>query len=229
MRYALALALAGMVSAPCVAQAQPAAAQDREVALTGKVAEALGLIREKKPAEALAILDPVLLEYEKLFPAAKGKVRCTNDEAAAGKRQGDVTLIANAWCYGLWAKGYVLVEMNRLQEAVAPAARAAALMPDNPQFLSELGYIHQSLKQFDLSLAAYESAAKAAASIADEGDRKFELRRAWFGIGYDYVELGRLDDAEASLKKALEVAPGDQKILDELEYVRKAKAKAKPG
>lgn len=58
-----------------------------------------------------------------------------------------------------------------------------------------------------------------------EKDRKFELRRAWFGMPFSLFELGRLDEAEKYLEKCLEVAPGDAKILGEPDYVRKQRAK----
>jgi tetratricopeptide (TPR) repeat protein len=227
MRFALALLLAGMVPIPAVAQSQPVAAPDPEVALADKVRAALELLHAKKPSEALALLDPALGGYEALYAPSRGKIRCTSDDAAQGKRQGDVTLIANGFCFALWAKAFVLVDLQRFDEAVAPATRATVLMPDHAQFHSELGYIHQTLKHYDLSLAAYAQAARVAASIKNEKDRKFDLRRAWFGMAYDYIELGRLDEAETYLNKALEVAPGDQKLLDELQYVRDLKAKRK--
>ena len=228
MRYGLALLISVLSVVPAVAQtAATTRAEDPEPALSARVVEAITAVKAKDAAKALAIVEPVLAGYEALYPASKGAVRCTNDEAVVGTKQSGVAMIPNGWCFALWVKGYSLVELARVPEAVAPLQRAATLMPDNPQFHSELGYVHQALRQWDESTAAYSRAADEAVRIGSEDDRNFQLRRAWFGIGFNLVELGRYDEAESYFKKCLEVAPGDKKVLDELEYIREARGKAK--
>ena len=235
MRYAVALLL-GLVSAPHAWAQTPSAtpSQQLENARAVKVAEAIALMKRNNPAGAIAMLDPVLAEYDALYPASGPRVVCATDmtstlsgllSAAVDKK--DAVALNSTWCYALWARGFALVELGRIEEALPPLERAAAMMPSRAQFHSELGYVHQALKHWDLSLAAYARAVAAAEPMTDEKDRKFELRRGWFGMAYAQIELGKLDEAEDLLNKALKVAPGDTKILNELEYIRDARRKAK--
>ncbi|WBY08790.1 tetratricopeptide repeat protein [Sphingomonas sp. 7/4-4] len=103
--------------------------------------------------------------------------------------------------------------------------RAVALSPSHPHYLSELGYAYQVQKKWQLSHDMYQRAAAGAA--LEEGDqRKKSLRRAWFGMGYDLIELGKLEEAEKVLAQCLELTPDDQKVKDELQYVREQRKKA---
>ena len=237
MRYAIALLLVATSAPSALAQTPPASdAQKAEEAHAAKVAEAVALMKRADPAGAIALLDPVLADYEKLYPASGSRVVCASDvtnmllglvSAAADNK--DAVALDSTWCFALWARGYSLIELGRLDEAVAPLDRAAAMMPSKAQFQSELGYVHQALKHWDQSVAAYSKAVAAAEPMTDEKSRNFELRRAWLGIAYAQIELGKLDEAEIALAKALKAAPGDPKILNELEYVRDAKRKRKLG
>ena len=49
---------------------------------------------------------------------------------------------------------------------------------------------------------------------------------AFRGIGYDLVEMGRLDDAEAAYRKCLAIIPDEPKSLGEIEYIREQRKKA---
>lgn len=224
MRYGLAaLLMCAAPIAPAVAQTAPV--QDAaEQARATTIVDGITKMKAGDAAGAIAVLDPVLAEYEKLYPNADSRIYCTTDGAliVSGK-----TAISENWCFGMWAKGFALVDLGKLDEALPYVARASAMMPERAQFAAELGYIHQAQKHWQLSIDSYREAERRALKMADEKDRNFELRRAWFGIGYDQIELGQLDAAEASLKKALQVAPDDQKIKDELEYIRQQRAAKK--
>jgi tetratricopeptide (TPR) repeat protein len=239
MRYAIALLLGAALAIPLPAQAQDTPAAKAQEARKAKVEQAIATLKASDAAGAIALVDPVLAEYDRDYPASGPNVFCASDTsevlmglvtgAAATKKE--IVALDDTWCYALWAKGYALVELGRLDEAVAPLARAAAMMPHNAQFHTELGYVHQTLKHWNESSAAYTAAVDAAQKIKDEDTRNLALRRAWFGIGYNEIELGQLDAAEKHMEQALKVAPGDQKIINELEFIRqeKAKAKGKPG
>lgn len=225
----LALALALLPAEAPLPQQQQA-----ELARSDKVNEAIEAIKSKDASRALAILEPVLAEYEAAHPASGSKVYCAEGQGetlkalfGAALQEQNAVVLGSTWCYALWAKGFALVELGRMYDAVAPLERAAAMMPDTPRFSSELGYVYQMLKNPERSLAAYTAAATAAEKLTDPAQRKYELRRAWFGMGYDLVELGRLDEAEAVLRKCLAMVPDDQKIRNELNYVLERLGKPK--
>lgn len=227
MRYAIAL----LLSATIITQAQAQDASAVQVARKATVEKALAGVKSD-PAGTIALLDPVLGGYDRDFPASGPHVFCANDMTgtltglvvgAAVKK--DAVALDNVWCYALWAKGFALIELGRIEDAVAPLTRAAQMMPGNTQFQIELGYVHQTLKHWGASMAAYNAAANAAQKMPAGPERNLALRRAWFGIGFNEIELRQYDAAEKHMKQALEVAPGDEKILNELEYIRTERAK----
>ena len=225
MKIGLASFLLAMATLSMAATPSPAA-QQTDQAREDKVNEAIAAIKAKQAARALAILEPLIAEYDASFSKKAIDVYCTEGPAdtlkalaGAAVAHRDAIAVASTWCYALWAKGFALVELGRLEEAVAPLERAVAMMPDMPRFHSELGYVHQMLKNTERSLAAYTAAAAAAEKLTDPAQRKYELRRAWFGMGYDLIELGRLDEAEAVLRKCLAMVPDDRKVRSELNYV----------
>jgi tetratricopeptide (TPR) repeat protein len=132
-------------------------------------------------------------------------------EAAAAK-QGAIA-IEPGWCMALWARGFALIDMQQLDAAVPFLERAVALAPGYPHYLSELGYAYQTQKKWQLSYDLYSRAADAAA-LQEGEQRKKSLRRAWFGMGFDLIELGRLDEAEKRFNQCLE-----------LQYIREQRAK----
>ncbi len=225
MRYGLAVLLlcaAPMASAAAQTGTPAMPQDDAEQARAGKIVDGITKMKAGDAAGAIAVLDPVLAEYEKLYPNGDSRVYCAGDAPLPVPSK---TAITENWCFAMWAKGFALVDLNRIDEALPFVARASAMMPERAQFAAELGYIHQAQKHWQLSIDSYREAERRALRMTDEKDRKFELRRAYFGIGYNQIELGQLDQAEANLKKALEMAPDDQKIKDELEYIRQQRAK----
>ncbi|MDT8757795.1 tetratricopeptide repeat protein [Sphingomonas psychrotolerans] len=225
------VALALVSASPAVAQAPAQQETPEQVARNAKLGEAVAAIQSQKPAEATAILKPLLADYEKLYAGEKRKIYCAHDpqqallymgQAAAAKQE--AVAIEPGWCIALWARGFALIDQQQLDAAVPFLERAVALSPSHAHYLSELGYAYQSQKKWQLSYDLYSRAATAAA--LEEGDkRKRSLRRAWFGMGFDLIELGRLDEAEALFKKCLELFPDDQKVKSELDYLREQRAK----
>lgn len=224
-------ALALIVASP--APARPAQDNPEQVARSAKLGEALVAIKSAKPGEAIAILDPLLADYQKLYAAEKRRIYCAHDlkqtllymgQAAAAKQ--DAIAIDPGWCNALWARGFALIDLQQVDAAVSFLERAVALSPSHPHYLSELGYAYQVQKKWQLSYDMYQRAADGAA-LEEEGQRKKSLRRAWFGMGFNLIELGKLDEAEKLLAQCLELTPDDQKVKNELQYVRDERAKKK--
>lgn len=223
--------LALFAASPALAQAQQSTPE--AAARETRIGAAIAAIQSGKAAEAIAILDPLLAEYQKLYAGEKRRIYCASDPAqvllymgqAAAAKQSAVT-VDNGWCLALWARGYALIDLQQVDAAVPFLERAVALSPMYPHYISELGYAYQAQKKWQLSYDTYRRAADAAA-IQQGEQRDRSLRRAWFGMAYDLVELGRLDEAEKLFVKCLALTPDDQKVKDELKYVRDELAKKK--
>jgi tetratricopeptide (TPR) repeat protein len=227
-------ALALVAASPAMAQAAQAAqaqASPEQEARSAKLGEAIGSIRGGKPGEAVAVLNPLIADYEKLYASEKRRIYCAETPketllymGAAGSAKQEAVAVSSDWCIALWAKGFALIDMQQLDAGVPFLERAVALAPSHAHYLSELGYAYQSQKKWQLSYDLYARAA-AGAELEDGDLRKKSLRRAWFGMAFNLVELGRLEEAEKLLVKCLEVAPDDQKVKDELQFVREQRAK----
>ena len=117
-------------------------------------------------------------------------------------------------------KAYALTELGELKEAEQALKSAIALSPFNSQFLSELGYTYQAMKDCEKSIATYDQAASMANLASDDTTKTTDLTRAWRGEGYCLVELGNLQEAEEMYRKSLALDPKDKKSQGELAYIR---------
>ncbi len=212
-----------------LALAPVGAAHAQDTTQDAALGEIIQLIQGGQPQQAVDKVTPLLNDYERRY-AGKPKPLCDvePEETAgyAGKAGKDYTLVPGQWCIALWAKGFAMIDLKQLDAAVPYLERSVALAPLHPHYLSELGYAYQAQKAWQRSYDLYARAADAAQR--QEGDRKNKsLRRAWFGMGYDMIEMGRLDDAERMFRKCLEVSPGDEAVKGELDYIEQQRAKKK--
>ena len=101
-----------------------------------------------------------------------------------------------------------------------------ALSPSNSQFLSELGNIYELEKNWTMALQTFQRSEEAAEFSPPES-KNAELSRAWRGLGYVYVELNQIDEAEKMYLRCLELDKNDQRALGELRYVQNLRAKSR--
>jgi tetratricopeptide (TPR) repeat protein len=222
------MAVAALMSLASAAQAQDAGKQARDAALSN----AVQAVADGRAQDAIKLVDPLLGQYERLYASQATPFYCdtTEPESAAYKALpggSGAKLVDSGWCVALWAKGFAMIDLDQLDAAVPFLERAVALSPLHPHYLSELGYAYQSQKKWQPSYDVYARAADNAGKFETGEKRGKSLRRAWFGMGFDLIELGKLDEAEVMMKKCLELVPDDQKVKDELDYIREQRGKAK--
>lgn len=232
MKSRLVLAVAAIAASVVPAWAQDAV-EAAARARAARIERALTAIRQRQPQQALAILDPLLVEYDSLYKGERRRIFCgespTETVAYAGMRgkganARDVIVIERGWCLSLWAKGYVLIDMGRIADAVPFLERAVAMAPFHAHYLSELGYAYQAQRDWKRSLDTYRRAAAAAEGFEQGDERNRQLRRAWMGISFAHVELGNLDEAEKWLRRCLQLDPKDENARREMEYIRQQRA-----
>jgi len=218
-----------LVLALLLAAAPIGAAQGQELTNDAKLGEIVQLIQGGQPQQAVDKLNPLLADYERRYagqPRPLCDVEPAETKAYAGVAGKDYTLADGGWCIALWAKGFALIDLKQLDAAVPFLERSVALAPFHPHYLSELGYAYQAQKSWQRSYDFYARAADSA--LRQEGERRNKsLRRAWFGMAFDMIEMGRLDDAEKLFRKCLEVSPNDEAVKSELRYIEEQRAKKK--
>jgi tetratricopeptide (TPR) repeat protein len=186
---------------------------------------AMSAIQTNNPERALDLVRPLLANFEQRYSGEKRQIYCAVNsvqslaymaEAAAAKRE--AVAIEPAWCRAQYIRAFALVDLKRLDEAQEAYQRLVGYAPQNSRYLNELGYVFQQKKQWQQSADMYRRS-DAAAGLSPENE-DMERCVALRGIGYDLVELSKFDEAEASYRKCLAIAPDDAKSLKEINYIR---------
>lgn len=226
-RFVLAAAMLAVVSP--VASAKEKSLDERSAPAVDK---AFNAIQSGNPADAVATLAPILDEYEKFYAGEKRRIFCAEKPeqtitymtlavSLPGKK--DAIAINPGWCAAQFVRAFALVDLKKLDEAQAAFEKLIEFAPQHARYLNELGYVLLQKRQWQASIDAYTRAEAAAALTPARRDE--ERCASLRGIGYDLVELGRLDAAEESYRKCLEILPNDAKSLGEIEYINQQRKK----
>jgi tetratricopeptide (TPR) repeat protein len=224
--------MTGLVIAAMLAASPMSAAgqdKDRDAAAAATIGHAFSAIQAGNPAQALSMVDPLVASFEKDFAGEKRHVYCSQTAEQEGYYlttaggTGAVRLVPSTWCEALYVKAFALVDLDRLDDAQSTFERLITFAPKHSRYLNELAYVFLKKKEWQRSIDAYTNA-EAAASFTP-GRRDYERCVSFRGIGYDLVELGRLDDAEAAYRKCLAIIPDEPKSLGEIEYIKEQRKK----
>lgn len=220
-----------LVSAYCWAGENPRASVD-DAKFSQLLSEGARLTQSGKQIEAIPYFDKIIAGYEDAYKGEEAKLYCARwqveslmylFEAVNAKTSAKV--VSANWAYAYYLKAYSLLDIGRIDEAKELLGRAIALSPRNAQFLSEMGNIYQREKNWPKALETFQAAEAAARDFSPQDLKNIELSRALRGLGYVYVEQGRLDDAEKMYRQCLELNSKDAVALNELRYVQGLKAK----
>jgi len=222
------LLVAGMLAlVPTAASGQD---KDRDSAASATIGQAFSAIQSGDPARALATVEPVVASLEKEYSDEKRHIFCSQTAeqdgyylTTADGGADNVRLVTVTWCQALYVKAFALVDLDRLDDAQSAFERLVTFAPKHSRYLNELAYVFLKKKDWKHSIEAYANA-EAAASFTPER-RDYERCVSFRGIGYDLVELGRLDDAEAAYRKCLAIIPDEPKSLGEIEYIKEQRKK----
>lgn len=201
--------LAGLLIAAMLAALPMTAAgqgKDRDSAAEATISQAFSAIQAGDPARALATVEPVVASFDKEFSGEKRHIFCSQTAEQDGYYMttadggaDNVRLVTVTWCNALYVKAFALVDLDRLDDAQSAFERLVAFAPKHSRYLNELAYVLLKKKEWQHSIDAYRNA-EAAATFTPQR-RDYERCVSFRGIGYDLVELGRLDDAEAAYRK----------------------------
>jgi tetratricopeptide (TPR) repeat protein len=221
-----------LVAAMLTAVPMAAAGQDkdRDSAASATIGQAFSAIQAGDPARALATVEPVVVSFDKEFSSEKRHIFCSQTAEQDGYYMttadggaDNVRLVTVTWCQALYVKAFALVDLERLDDAQSAFERLVAFAPKHARYINELAYVLLKKKQWQRSIETYTSAEAAAAFTPERRD--YERCVSFRGIGYDLVELGRLDDAEAAYRKCLAIIPDEPKSLGEIEYIKEQRKK----
>jgi tetratricopeptide (TPR) repeat protein len=198
----------------------------RPSATDAKFDAGMAAIKDKNPGKAVELMRPVLADFERQYAGEKREIYCavTPEQSSryladAAKANRMAVAIDAGWCRAQYVTGYALIDLQRLPEAQVAFERLIRFAPQNARYLNELGYILMKQKKWKESLEAYRRAERAADLSPDRV--KEERCLALKGVGYDLVELGDFNAAEAAYRKCLNIDPNDEDSPRELKYIEK--------
>lgn len=175
---------------------------------------------------ALAIIEDVIAEFESNRKDADKAYYCATDktEKAAlvklAARNGQQAEIVNDdWCFALALKGYLLSDFNRFDEANRAFAQSINMSPFNMDGLRKYAVWLQSRGQWQRAIDVF----RRAISLNEYNPRKSRANfpaRAFRGIGFGLIALGRLDEAEASYRESLKYDPDNSLVPLELDFIK---------
>lgn len=197
------------------------------------VLRAAGFIRQGNLDEAQKILATVLRNFAKLMPEGRGNtyVCFDNDndyeqfieQLQPGKRK-QVVRVHAGYAQALQLTAFIASAHHEWDTALKYLDRRMAVAPDDMQPLLEKGYILNAQGKPQQALETYE---KAYALGKAHHAVNFELAAALRGKGSALIDLGRLDEAEDSFNKSLQIDPGNPVAMNELEYIKKVRAQGR--
>lgn len=172
-------------------------------------------------------LRPVIDGFEKTYDGSQKRVYSAQNQQQVfvyaimptDKNQ-SVEVVGGDWADAYLMTAYALTDLKRISDAQAALQAAIRLSPLNSQYQAELAYTYQVLKDCDKSIETYRQAASVVELGSEDRTRLDDLGRAWRGEGYCLVEQGKLDEAEAVYRKAIDANPKDQKSQGELRYIQ---------
>lgn len=233
-RHLIALLLVALFCFPAWSQTK---APHPEAEQAARLGVAAGLLKEKKAREAIVLLDRVISHYNDAYRNSKERIYASRGRIetlyylvrqANLEKERAAKVLSSVWADAHYLKAYALIELQGMTEARASLDRALELSPKNAQYLNELGYMQQRAKDWPKALETFTIAEDAAQQFSPEAAKGSELNRARRGLGYVYIELNRLEDAEAKFRQCLEADPKDVGAARQLEAIRAIRSRRAP-
>jgi tetratricopeptide (TPR) repeat protein len=196
------------------------------------VYHATELIQQGKLAEAERELDAVLDHFAGLMSDDKKiyvSFRDDDDykqytEELGRDQRSRVVRLHDSFSQALQMKAFIASSQEQWDKAISYLERKMKFAPYEAQPYLEKGYVLNSQGKPREALESYKKAY--ALGTAHHAAKK-ELAAAYRGMGTSLIDLGRLDDAEDAFNKSLEIDPGNRIALNELEYIRKVRARGR--
>jgi tetratricopeptide (TPR) repeat protein len=199
----------------------------REISDQNEVAAALVDFSKGKYASLAPHLDPlreVLNHAPGRFPKVEIRGALTLiradgaefDALAQTAKANGATQVVQAFNIYIWAAfllGSNANEVKHFDEGIGYVEHGLAFQPNDSLLLAERGYaLNQTHRPAD-ALAAYQAALRG--SNLENGRRATLLR----GVGFAYIDLNRLDDAQKAYEDSLKFDPASEIAQRELKYI----------
>ena len=189
-------------------------------------------LSNRNPKSAIADFDKIIIictsqysDGEKKVYASRGMTETLYYMLKAAADKEDAIAVRPTCSDALYLRGYASLDFGQIELAEEYIKRAIDMAPVNSIYLSELGHIYHSKRDWENALDIFTKAEEAASTYSPPELKDAELTRAKRGVGYSLIELGKLDEAEIKFKECLEINKNDQGALKEIEYIEHLRSK----
>jgi len=104
------------------------------------------------------------------------------------------------------ARARTLVEMGRLDEAVAELKAAVGRRPTDPRAFNDLGLVYRQLQEAEGALWCFRAAVRLSGEVPD----------FHYNLARTYWDVGRYPEAAQALRRLLELRPEDVEAHEEM-------------
>ncbi len=208
-----------------------------QTAMTGEqlskhITKAGDFLNQQNFAGVISTVEPVIASFEAAYPASEKLVYCGEGPAqtlillgmAVSEKKNGV-VVDQFYCDAYFMKGFALIDLNKLSDAGAYLQKASDLAPLNAHFMNEYAEWHKTNRHWQQSYDLFEKA-KGIAEFSEESFRKEVEARSLRGMGFNLIEMGKLDEAEKLFEQSLKVLPNNSSALSELQYIKEQRAKS---
>lgn len=189
---------------------------------TGTVNRGFDAIRKGKPEQAVRLFDTVIEQNDKML-GTDLRPRLCNSDSTAASAAADSVVISSAVCDAHFGKGFALVDLGRGDLAEAELRRATELAPSNAHYANEYAELFKSRREWQRSYDGFAHAWSVVDKQADGPDRTIAAR-SLRGMGYNMIEMGKLDEAESYFTQSLAYEPNSDAAKNELKFIAQRKA-----
>lgn len=127
---------------------------------------------------------------------------------------GEAVALKKDFAPAYFLRSQLLAQQNRLDEAIASAAPAVQLVPDDPLGWYNLGVILYLKGSFN----------EAGAAFAQAVNLQNDYSNALFMLGLTYYQVGAPEQAVAALSRVLELNPNESSVAAMINNIRSGKA-----
>ncbi len=143
----------------------------------------------------------------------------------ASSQQQTLEMVDTVCSDAYYLRGFTALNTGRLRDAEVYLLKAVNMAPVNAMYLSALGHIYQVRRDWAVAIDYFTRAEDAAQTYSPEAIRGSEFIRAKRGIGFNLIQLGKLNEAEVKYQECLAIDATDKSALNELEYIKILRAK----
>lgn len=119
-----------------------------------------------------------------------------------------------------YLRGFTALNTGRVRDAEGYLQKAVSMAPVNAMYLSALGHIYQVRGDWNQAVHYFTQAEEAAQTYSPELIRISEFSRAKRGVGFNLIQLGKLNEAEVKYRECLAIDAKDKGAQSELEYIK---------